>query len=145
MFTLVKKSQNLVISKELYTNIKLFGSLTNFNNARLFATLKNPPKLINFQDQSSKPHSITLNQDKVRSASTYSDDRTTHFGYKDVGEAEKKDAVLGVFHSVADSYDLMNDAMSLGKVFNDYLKSGEKLCHYKIDTIFKYLLLIATK
>ena len=118
MFTLVKKSQNLVISKELYRNIKLFGSLTNLNNVRLFATLKNPPKLINFQDQSSNKYSNTLIENKVRSASTYSDDRTTHFGYKDVGEAEKKEAVLGVFHNVADSYDLMNDAMSLGKVFN---------------------------
>eukprot|EP00088_Acartia_fossae_P011461 TRINITY_DN1582_c0_g1_i12.p1 TRINITY_DN1582_c0_g1~~TRINITY_DN1582_c0_g1_i12.p1 ORF type:complete len:297 (+),score=15.94 TRINITY_DN1582_c0_g1_i12:31-921(+) len=49
-----------------------------------------------------------------RQASTYSDDKTTHFGFKNVGEKEKKEAVLSVFHSVADSYDLMNDAMSLG-------------------------------
>ena len=35
---------------------------------------------------------------------------------KDVGEKQKKEAVLEVFHNVADSYDLMNDAMSLGKM-----------------------------
>eukprot|EP00088_Acartia_fossae_P011465 TRINITY_DN1582_c0_g1_i16.p1 TRINITY_DN1582_c0_g1~~TRINITY_DN1582_c0_g1_i16.p1 ORF type:complete len:297 (+),score=20.03 TRINITY_DN1582_c0_g1_i16:31-921(+) len=69
----------------------------------------------------SKYHNINsitsslLHQQKfVRQASTYSDDKTTHFGFKNVGEKEKKEAVLSVFHSVADSYDLMNDAMSLG-------------------------------
>merc|ERR1719466_166240 len=50
----------------------------------------------------------------TRTFASYSDDRKTHFGYKDVGEKEKRDAVLNVFHSVADTYDLMNDAMSLG-------------------------------
>jgi 2-methoxy-6-polyprenyl-1,4-benzoquinol methylase len=46
--------------------------------------------------------------------STYSNEKQTHFGFKDVGEQQKKEAVLNVFHSVADTYDLMNDAMSLG-------------------------------
>jgi len=53
-------------------------------------------------------------QTTTRTFASYSDDRKTHFGYKDVGEKEKRDAVLNVFHSVADTYDLMNDAMSLG-------------------------------
>ena len=45
----------------------------------------------------------------------YSKEKTTHFGFKnDVSEKEKKDKVLGVFDSVADSYDVMNDAMSFG-------------------------------
>ena len=45
----------------------------------------------------------------------YSKEKTTHFGFKnDVSEMDKKDKVLGVFNSVADSYDLMNDAMSFG-------------------------------
>jgi len=46
--------------------------------------------------------------------STYSNEKQTHFGFKNLGETDKKDAVLKVFHNVADSYDLMNDAMSLG-------------------------------
>ncbi|XP_023348245.1 uncharacterized protein LOC111716962 [Eurytemora carolleeae] len=50
----------------------------------------------------------------VKPCSTYSNEKQTHFGFKDVGEKEKKEAVLNVFHSVADTYDLMNDAMSLG-------------------------------
>ena len=52
----------------------------------------------------------------LRSAEeTYSKEKTTHFGFKnDVSEKEKKDKVLGVFDSVADSYDVMNDAMSFG-------------------------------
>ncbi|PFH62020.1 hypothetical protein XA68_15456 [Ophiocordyceps unilateralis] len=41
-------------------------------------------------------------------------DRETHFGYETVTEGEKQERVAGVFTSVADSYDKMNDLMSLG-------------------------------
>ena len=41
-------------------------------------------------------------------------DKTTHFGYQAVPEAEKARRVGDVFKSVAPSYDLMNDLMSLG-------------------------------
>ena len=43
-----------------------------------------------------------------------SDDKTTHFGFKQVPIAEKAKHVAGVFSSVAEKYDLMNDVMSLG-------------------------------
>lgn len=39
---------------------------------------------------------------------------TTHFGFQQVKTAEKTAKVNNVFSSVADKYDLMNDAMSLG-------------------------------
>ena len=39
---------------------------------------------------------------------------TTHFGYQTVAANEKADKVAGVFDSVADKYDVMNDLMSLG-------------------------------
>ncbi len=39
---------------------------------------------------------------------------TTHFGYREVPVAEKRKLVGEVFTSVARSYDLMNDLMSLG-------------------------------
>jgi demethylmenaquinone methyltransferase/2-methoxy-6-polyprenyl-1,4-benzoquinol methylase len=39
---------------------------------------------------------------------------TTHFGYRDVPVSEKAGLVRGVFESVAESYDLMNDLMSMG-------------------------------
>jgi demethylmenaquinone methyltransferase/2-methoxy-6-polyprenyl-1,4-benzoquinol methylase len=39
---------------------------------------------------------------------------TTHFGFRDVPKEEKQKLVGRVFSSVADSYDLMNDLMSLG-------------------------------
>lgn len=41
-------------------------------------------------------------------------ERTTHFGYEQVAEEQKAKRVAGVFSSVAGSYDLMNDLMSLG-------------------------------
>ena len=40
--------------------------------------------------------------------------RTTHFGFQTVPEDAKESLVRNVFDSVASSYDIMNDAMSLG-------------------------------
>ena len=42
------------------------------------------------------------------------EEKTTHFGFKDVPEAEKAGMVHGVFSRVASKYDVMNDAMSMG-------------------------------
>jgi demethylmenaquinone methyltransferase/2-methoxy-6-polyprenyl-1,4-benzoquinol methylase len=39
---------------------------------------------------------------------------TTHFGYQTVTEGDKAGLVRGVFDSVADKYDVMNDLMSFG-------------------------------
>ena len=39
---------------------------------------------------------------------------TTHFGYQEVPLGEKQKRVAGVFTSVAQKYDLMNDLMSMG-------------------------------
>jgi len=41
-------------------------------------------------------------------------DKTTHFGYETVAEDEKAGRVQGVFTSVANKYDVMNDVMSAG-------------------------------
>jgi demethylmenaquinone methyltransferase/2-methoxy-6-polyprenyl-1,4-benzoquinol methylase len=41
-------------------------------------------------------------------------EKTTHFGFKTVDEAEKQHKVGEVFHSVAKKYDVMNDVMSAG-------------------------------
>lgn len=41
-------------------------------------------------------------------------DKKTHFGFQTVDWDEKESRVREVFHSVAENYDLMNDAMSLG-------------------------------
>lgn len=42
------------------------------------------------------------------------DQRTTHFGYREVGVDEKASHVARVFDSVASRYDVMNDLMSFG-------------------------------
>ena len=41
-------------------------------------------------------------------------EKTTHFGFRDVPVGEKKKLVGEVFTSVAGKYDVMNDLMSLG-------------------------------
>ena len=41
-------------------------------------------------------------------------DKTTHFGFKQVDQNDKEGLVRGVFDSVADKYDIMNDLMSMG-------------------------------
>lgn len=40
--------------------------------------------------------------------------KTTHFGFQDIAWEEKQKKVAGVFHSVAQKYDVMNDLMSFG-------------------------------
>ena len=52
--------------------------------------------------------------DAERNSAEHSVGDTTHFGYEQVRAEEKAGKVAGVFHSVADSYDLMNDLMSMG-------------------------------
>jgi demethylmenaquinone methyltransferase / 2-methoxy-6-polyprenyl-1,4-benzoquinol methylase len=45
---------------------------------------------------------------------TGENDKTTHFGFQDVPEADKAGLVHGVFSRVASKYDVMNDLMSGG-------------------------------
>ncbi len=62
-------------------------------------------------------------------------EKTTHFGFQDIPEAEKAGRVQGVFGSVASKYDVMNDAMSLGihRIWKDAMmdwlapRPGQKL------------------
>jgi demethylmenaquinone methyltransferase/2-methoxy-6-polyprenyl-1,4-benzoquinol methylase len=42
------------------------------------------------------------------------DDKTTHFGFREVPESAKAGMVGQVFSSVASRYDIMNDVMSFG-------------------------------
>ena len=41
------------------------------------------------------------------------EERKTHFGFQTIDETQKQGMVGGVFSSVASSYELMNDAMSV--------------------------------
>ena len=66
------------------------------------------------------------------SSSRTANSRTTSFGFRTVPEEEKESLVKDVFDSVASSYDLMNDASSLGvhrlwkDAFVSSLKPGRK-------------------
>ena len=63
------------------------------------------------------------------------DDKTTHFGFQDVPEADKAVMVHGVFSRVASKYDVMNDLMSGGvhRIWKDAMmdwlapRSGQRL------------------
>uniref|UniRef100_A0A3P8SW43 2-methoxy-6-polyprenyl-1,4-benzoquinol methylase, mitochondrial n=1 Tax=Amphiprion percula TaxID=161767 RepID=A0A3P8SW43_AMPPE len=58
-----------------------------------------------------------------RCFSDEAEDRSTHFGFETVSETEKAKRVYKVFENVAQKYDIMNDAMSLGihRVWKDAL------------------------
>jgi demethylmenaquinone methyltransferase/2-methoxy-6-polyprenyl-1,4-benzoquinol methylase len=64
-----------------------------------------------------------------------SEDKTTHFGFRDVPETEKAGMVHGVFSRVATRYDIMNDLMSGGvhRLWKDAMmdwlapRSGQRL------------------
>ncbi|KAA0442577.1 MAG: bifunctional demethylmenaquinone methyltransferase/2-methoxy-6-polyprenyl-1,4-benzoquinol methylase UbiE [Candidatus Thioglobus sp.] len=61
--------------------------------------------------------------------------KTTHFGFKDIATEDKQDMVRGVFDSVANKYDLMNDVLSFGahRLWKHYainvanVKTGDKV------------------
>ena len=53
-----------------------------------------------------------MSQPQENQAAT--DKETTHFGYQTVDKENKESLVAGVFHSVAQQYDIMNDLMSFG-------------------------------
>ncbi|KAI0026073.1 ubiE/COQ5 methyltransferase family-domain-containing protein [Xylariomycetidae sp. FL0641] len=72
---------------------------------------------------SSTTTSSTSTPTPSHAAPAASSSRTTHFGFEDgLSEAEKTQRVAGVFHSVAESYDRMNDLMSFGwhRVWKDH-------------------------
>ncbi|XP_076637345.1 ubiquinone biosynthesis protein COQ3, mitochondrial [Colletes latitarsis] len=70
---------------------------------RLFRNLiKSKQNIFSFEKHFSKDAEINNNE------------KTTHFGFKTVKESDKVNEVYTVFEKVANSYDQMNDAMSLG-------------------------------
>ncbi|KAK8034617.1 ubiquinone/menaquinone biosynthesis methyltransferase [Apiospora rasikravindrae] len=73
-----------------------------------------------------RPFSTTL-QSRYPAPSASDRTKTTHFGFEDgVSEKEKTERVAGVFHSVAESYDRMNDLMSFGwhRIWKDHFVSS---------------------
>lgn len=67
----------------------------------------------------------------------FSNNRDNHFGFKDIATEQKQPLVNSVFHSVASSYDVMNDLMSVGihRYWKNYMvESLGKLSTEKIYT-----------
>lgn len=92
-----------------------FSLASPSRQAKLFTTT---PR--NFQ-----PSTSTASNDGT--SSKINRDGTTHFGFQDgFSESEKTERVADVFHSVAESYDRMNDLMSFGwhRVWKDHFVSS---------------------
>ncbi|KAI1141614.1 ubiquinone/menaquinone [Hypoxylon sp. FL0543] len=97
-------------------------------HARLFSTtLRNQrPELSSTTTPSASAPSPS-NNGTANTRNTGSRTGTTHFGFQDgLSESEKTERVAGVFHSVAESYDRMNDLMSFGwhRVWKDHFVSS---------------------
>ncbi|KAI1812413.1 ubiquinone/menaquinone biosynthesis methyltransferase [Poronia punctata] len=105
-----------------------FVSLTTAKESRTFST-----------SATTLQHNTTTTTTTTSSSSTSSSNgnhinnnnagssRTTHFGFQDgLSESEKTERVAGVFHSVAESYDRMNDLMSFGwhRIWKDHFVSS---------------------
>ncbi|KAI1319657.1 ubiquinone/menaquinone biosynthesis methyltransferase [Xylariaceae sp. FL0255] len=79
------------------------------------------------QSFSTSTPSSSSESNNARTSSPSSSSRTTHFGFQDgLSESEKTERVAGVFHSVAESYDRMNDLMSFGwhRIWKDHFVSS---------------------
>ncbi|KAG8035954.1 hypothetical protein G9C98_003080 [Cotesia typhae] len=57
---------------------------------------------------------VVSKNEEQKVESEINEEPTTHFGFKTVKERDKSKEVYSVFEKVADSYDVMNDAMSFG-------------------------------
>lgn len=57
---------------------------------------------------------FSISASRFNTSESTNSDRKTHFGYETINESEKQGRVAGVFTNVAESYDKMNDLMSLG-------------------------------
>lgn len=82
------------------------------NMARFAARrLRSPPiAQMGARHHSSNP----LSKPSGPGISTTPDEKTTHFGFKEVPESLKESLVGSVFTSVSPKYDVLNDSMSLG-------------------------------
>ncbi|KAH7312184.1 UbiE/COQ5 methyltransferase [Stachybotrys elegans] len=69
---------------------------------------------------------VCIRQARFNSTNSSASERKTHFGFETVNESDKEGRVAGVFTSVAESYDKMNDFMSLGihRLWKDHFVSS---------------------
>ncbi|TMW67395.1 hypothetical protein Poli38472_011015 [Pythium oligandrum] len=61
-----------------------------------------------------RPARLSASPWRMMSTSSDGSSATTHFGFQQVKEEDKKPMVASVFHRVAEQYDVMNDFMSGG-------------------------------
>ncbi|KAI1147704.1 ubiquinone/menaquinone biosynthesis methyltransferase [Nemania diffusa] len=81
----------------------------------------------NFSTSTQALRPSTTSPTPTHDSNSNASSRTTHFGFQDgLSESEKTDRVAGVFHSVAESYDRMNDLMSFGwhRIWKDHFVSS---------------------
>ncbi|KAI1805331.1 ubiquinone/menaquinone [Daldinia bambusicola] len=107
----------------LRTAVRISRPVSSTGYTRLFSTTirNSSPELSQSSTSTSQAQSTNNN------AAGRNRNSTTHFGFQDgLSESEKTERVAGVFHSVAESYDRMNDLMSFGwhRVWKDHFVSS---------------------
>uniref|UniRef100_A0A914R8J2 2-methoxy-6-polyprenyl-1,4-benzoquinol methylase, mitochondrial n=1 Tax=Panagrolaimus davidi TaxID=227884 RepID=A0A914R8J2_9BILA len=72
---------------------------------------------------------FTTPSNYVKTGNLTSSATTTHFGFENIAEDEKQSKVHTVFANVADKYDLLNDAMSVGvhRLWKNYFVNSAPL------------------
>ncbi|KAI1178384.1 ubiquinone/menaquinone biosynthesis methyltransferase [Nemania sp. FL0916] len=100
---------------------------TTFRSNSSPSYLATIPRAFSSSTATLRPSTTSSASSTSTSDSNDDSSRTTHFGFQDgLSESEKTERVAGVFHSVAESYDRMNDFMSFGwhRVWKDHFVSS---------------------
>ncbi|KAI1504664.1 ubiE/COQ5 methyltransferase family-domain-containing protein [Biscogniauxia marginata] len=118
-----QQQQSCISNTSIGSTVCINNSNPRYAAARTFCTTTPTRKPASPSYSSSSPSSSSTASDESDAARR----RTTHFGFEDgLSESEKTERVAGVFHSVAESYDRMNDLMSFGwhRVWKDHFVSS---------------------
>lgn len=117
------------------TNSHQLSSQTTAEELQSEVVISGSPAPASPVDSATLESSTSVSSPVASSASAPAAEPTIDFGFKQVPVAEKQNLVKGVFNSVAQKYDLMNDILSFGihrqwkqhTVFVSGVKPGDKV------------------
>ena len=100
------------------------GNALHFLSTTTSSRTRNTARIRNTAEKAEKTSKINVDS-STSASSTTTTSKQTHFGFQSVDMNEKESMVRGVFDSVAESYDVMNDLMSgtLHRMWKDHFVS----------------------